>query len=101
MPGPLFAVTVSETPRRVWLTGPVLVAGYGAGYLVQSMEIDLGVIVFFYRTHFRRLYLVFFLSFFLSSEIKDALQYTAFRFKIRDISIHPCNTWKETEVDSP
>lgn len=29
MPGPLFAVTVSETPRRGWITGPVLVAGHG------------------------------------------------------------------------
>ncbi|WP_353683734.1 LysE family transporter [Thermodesulfovibrio sp. 3907-1M] len=29
MPGPLFAITVSETPRRGWLTGPILVAGHG------------------------------------------------------------------------
>lgn len=29
MPGPLFAVTVSETPRRGWIAGPVLVAGHG------------------------------------------------------------------------
>lgn len=29
MPGPLFAVTVSETPRRGWITGPLLVAGHG------------------------------------------------------------------------
>ncbi len=29
MPGPLFAVTVSETPRRGWITGPILVAGHG------------------------------------------------------------------------
>ncbi len=29
MPGPLFAVTMSETPRRGWLTGPILVAGHG------------------------------------------------------------------------
>lgn len=29
MPGPLFAVTVSETLRRGWITGPILVAGHG------------------------------------------------------------------------
>ncbi len=29
MPGPLFAMTVSETPRRGWITGPILVAGHG------------------------------------------------------------------------
>ncbi|MCX7914635.1 MAG: LysE family translocator, partial [Thermodesulfovibrionales bacterium] len=29
MPGPLFAVTVSETPKRGWITGPILVVGHG------------------------------------------------------------------------
>lgn len=29
MPGPLLAVTVSETPRRGWIVGPILVAGHG------------------------------------------------------------------------
>ncbi|GAB6182832.1 LysE family transporter [Thermodesulfovibrio hydrogeniphilus] len=29
MPGPLFAVTVSETPRKGWIAGPQLVAGHG------------------------------------------------------------------------
>jgi len=29
MPGPLFAVTISETPRRGWIAGPILVAGHG------------------------------------------------------------------------
>lgn len=29
MPGPLFTVTVSETPRRGWIAGPILVAGHG------------------------------------------------------------------------
>ncbi|MCX8034468.1 MAG: LysE family translocator [Thermodesulfovibrio sp.] len=29
IPGPLFAVTVSEAPRRGWIAGPILVAGHG------------------------------------------------------------------------
>jgi len=34
MPGPLFAVAVSETPRRGMLTGPILVTGHGVLELV-------------------------------------------------------------------
>ena len=34
MPGPLFAVTVSETPRRGILTGAILVTGHGVLELI-------------------------------------------------------------------
>lgn len=41
MPGPLFAVTISETPRRGWLTGPILVAGHGV------LEVSLVFLIIF------------------------------------------------------
>lgn len=43
MPGPLFAVTVSETPRRGILTGPILVTGHGVLELVLLFLIISGV----------------------------------------------------------
>lgn len=49
MPGPLFAVTVSETPRRGWITGPVLVAGHGVLELSLLLLIVSGLGSFFYR----------------------------------------------------
>lgn len=43
MPGPLFAITVSETPRRGWISGPVLAAGHGVLELTLLLLIISGL----------------------------------------------------------
>ncbi|MCX8034332.1 MAG: LysE family translocator, partial [Thermodesulfovibrio sp.] len=49
MPGPLFAVTVSEAPRRGWTTGPILVAGHGVLELILLIFIISGLGSFLQR----------------------------------------------------
>ncbi len=43
MPGPLFTVTMYETPRKGWITGPLLVAGHGVLELTLLLLIISGL----------------------------------------------------------
>ena len=43
MPGPLLTVTLGESPRRGWLTGPVLVAGHGILELALVASLLMGL----------------------------------------------------------
>ena len=44
MPGPLLTVTISETPRRGILTGPMLIAGHGVLELTLVIALLLGLV---------------------------------------------------------
>ena len=43
MPGPLLTVTISETPRRGFMTGPLLIAGHGVLELTLVVALLLGL----------------------------------------------------------
>ena len=43
MPGPLLSVTISESPRRGYMTGPVLIAGHGILEAVLILALMLGM----------------------------------------------------------
>ena len=43
MPGPLMTVTISETPRRGFVTGPLLIAGHGLLELALVLALILGL----------------------------------------------------------
>ena len=43
MPGPLMTVTISETPRRGFFTGPLLIAGHGLLELALVLALILGL----------------------------------------------------------
>jgi len=43
MPGPLLTVTISESPRRGYLTGPLLIAGHGLLEMALVLAIFLGL----------------------------------------------------------